>query len=198
MNIRIFDTTLRDGEQSPGVSLSPEKKLNIAKKLDQLGVDAIETGFPVISDGEKEGVKLIVGEGLKAELCGLARTNKKDIDAAVDCGLNFIHTFIATSDIHLEHKLKMTRDEALEKAISDLYDADGCVLAPSGMSAITNSFMGVLKSFDHALIPDCVYGSARRFVEEEFKRFQIEYDFYDPRDLSNLESKVKNLSLIHI
>ena len=116
-NIRIFDTTLRDGEQSPGVSLSPEKKLNIAKKLDQLGVDAIETGFPVISDGEKEGVKLIVGEGLKAELCGLARTNKKDIDAAVDCGLNYIHTFIATSDIHLEHKLKMTRDEALEKAI---------------------------------------------------------------------------------
>ena len=107
MNIRIFDTTLRDGEQSPGVSLSPEKKLNIAKKLDQLGVDAIETGFPVISDGEKEGVKLIVGEGLKAELCGLARTNKIDIDAAVDCGLNYIHTFIATSDIHLEHKLKM-------------------------------------------------------------------------------------------
>ena len=77
--------------------------------------------------------------------------------------------------------------EALEKAISDLYDVDGCVLAPSGMSAITNSFMGVLKSFDHALIPDCVYGSARRFVEEEFKRFQVEHDFYDSRDLSNLD-----------
>ena len=74
--------------------------------------------------------------------------------------------------------------EALEKAISDLYDADGCVLAPSGMSAITNSFMGVLKTFDHVLIPDCVYGSARRFAEEEFKRFQIEHDYY--------------LSLIHI
>ena len=116
-NIRIFDTTLRDGEQSPGVSLSPEKKLNIAKKLDELGVDAIETGFPVISAGEQEGVKLIVEEGLNAELCGLARTNKKDIDAAVDCGLNYIHTFIATSDIHLEHKLKISRDEALEKAI---------------------------------------------------------------------------------
>ena len=104
MNIRIFDTTLRDGEQSPGVSLSPEKKLNIAKKLDELGVDAIETGFPIISAGEKEGVKLIVAEGLNAELCGLARTSKKDIDAAVDCGLNYIHTFIATSDIHLEYK----------------------------------------------------------------------------------------------
>ena len=89
--------------------------------------------------------------------------------------------------------------EALEKAISDLYDADGCVLAPSGMSAITNSFMGVLKSFDHALIPDCVYGSARRFVEEEFKRFQVEYDFYDSRDLSNLESKIKkNTKIIYL
>ena len=117
MNIRIFDTTLRDGEQTPGVSLSPEKKLNIAKKLDKLGIDAIETGFPVISDGEREAVKMITSANLKAELCGLARTNKKDIDAAVDCGLNYVHTFIATSDIHLEYKLKMTRDQALEKAI---------------------------------------------------------------------------------
>ena len=117
MNVRIFDTTLRDGEQTPGVSLSPEKKLNIAKKLDVLGIDAIETGFPVISDGERESVKMITNENLKAELCGLARTNKKDIDAAIDCGLDYIHTFIATSDIHLEYKLKMTRDEALGKAI---------------------------------------------------------------------------------
>ena len=117
MNVRIFDTTLRDGEQTPGVSLSPEKKLNIAKKLDELGIDAIETGFPVISDGEREAVKMITNANLKAELCGLARTNKKDIDAAIDCGLNYIHTFIATSDIHLEYKLKMTRDQALAKAI---------------------------------------------------------------------------------
>ena len=117
MNVRIFDTTLRDGEQTPGVSLSPEKKLNIAEKLDVLGIDAIETGFPVISDGERESVKMITNENLKAELCGLARTNKKDIDAAIDCGLDYIHTFIATSDIHLEYKLKMTRDEALGKAI---------------------------------------------------------------------------------
>ena len=117
MKVRIFDTTLRDGEQTPGVSLSPEKKLNIAKKLDKLGIDAIETGFPVISDGEREAVKMITSANLKAELCGLARTNKKDIDAAIDCGLNYIHTFIATSDIHLEYKLKMTRDEALSKAI---------------------------------------------------------------------------------
>ena len=117
MKIRIFDTTLRDGEQTPGVSLSPEQKLNVAKKLDALGIDAIETGFPVISDGERSAVKMITSESFNSELCGLARTNKKDIDAAVDCGLNYIHTFIATSDIHLEYKLKMTREQALEKAI---------------------------------------------------------------------------------
>ena len=117
MKVRIFDTTLRDGEQTPGISLSPDQKLAIAKKLDTLGVDVIEAGFPVISEGELKAVKMISSEGLSCEIAGLARTNKKDIDAAVDGGLNYIHTFIATSDIHLEHKLKMTRDQALEKAI---------------------------------------------------------------------------------
>ncbi len=117
MNVRIFDTTLRDGEQTPGISLSPDQKLAIAKKLDALGVDAIEAGFPVISEGELKAVKMITGAGLSCEIAGLARTRKKDIDAAVNGGLDYIHTFIATSDIHLEHKLKMTRDQALENAI---------------------------------------------------------------------------------
>ena len=117
MKVRIFDTTLRDGEQTIGVSLSPDQKLSIAKKLDELGVDAIEAGFPVISDGEFQGVKMITAEGLSCEIVGLTRTIKTDIDAAIDAGLNSIHTFIATSDIHLEHKLQMTRDQALEKAI---------------------------------------------------------------------------------
>ena len=117
MKVRIFDTTLRDGEQTIGVSLSPDQKLSIAKKLDTLGVDAIEAGFPVISDGEFKAVKMITSEGLSCEIVGLTRTIKKDIDAAVDVGLTSIHTFIATSDIHLEYKLKMTRDQALEKAI---------------------------------------------------------------------------------
>ena len=118
MKVRIFDTTLRDGEQTLGVSLSPDQKLSIAKKLDALGVDAIEAGFPVISEGESKAVKMITDEGLSCEITGLTRTIKNDIDAAVDAGLNYIHTFIATSDIHLEYKLKMTQDQALEKAIS--------------------------------------------------------------------------------
>ena len=117
MRVRIFDTTLRDGEQSPGVSLAPEQKLTIAKKLDELGVDAIEAGFPLVSDGERKAIKMIISENLSAEICGLARANKKDIDAAIDVGLNYIHTFIATSDIHLQYKLKLSRDEVLAKAI---------------------------------------------------------------------------------
>jgi len=117
MRVRIFDTTLRDGEQSPGVSLAPEQKLTIAKKLDELGVDAIEAGFPLVSDGERKAIKMIISENLSAEICGLARANKKDIDAAIDVGLKYIHTFIATSDIHLKYKLKLSRDEVLAKAI---------------------------------------------------------------------------------
>ena len=117
MKIRIFDTTLRDGEQTPGVALTPEQKLGIAKKIDALGVDAIEAGFPIISDGEMQGIKLICNANFHAEICGLARTDKKDIDAAVAAGLKYIHTFIATSDIHLKYKLKLTRDQALAKAI---------------------------------------------------------------------------------
>ena len=75
--IRIFDTTLRDGEQTPGVTVSPDQKLEIAMKLDELGVDTIEAGFPVVSLGEVEAIKKIIKQGLNAEVCGLARTTQK-------------------------------------------------------------------------------------------------------------------------
>lgn len=116
MKIRIFDTTLRDGEQTPGISLSPDQKLAIARRLDTLGVDAIEAGFPVISEGELSAVKSITADSLSCDICGLARTERRDIDAAVDAGLDYIHTFIATSDIHLKHKLRMSREQAVESA----------------------------------------------------------------------------------
>jgi len=115
--IRIFDTTLRDGEQTPGVTVSPDQKLEIAMKLDELGVDTIEAGFPVVSPGEVEAIRKIMKQGLKAEICGLARTTQNDIDVALKSDLKYIHTFIATSDIHLQYKLKMTREQVLEKAI---------------------------------------------------------------------------------
>ncbi|AIF84230.1 isopropylmalate/citramalate/homocitrate synthase [Candidatus Nitrososphaera evergladensis SR1] len=115
--VRIFDTTLRDGEQSPGVTVTPEQKVHIAQKLDELGVDAIEAGFPVVSTGEMYAVKTIANSGLKAEVCGLARAVDADIDAAIKCDLKYVHTFIATSDIHMQYKLKMTRDQVLERAV---------------------------------------------------------------------------------
>jgi len=116
--VRIFDTTLRDGEQSPGVSITPEQKLQIAIRLDQLGVDAIEAGFPIVSQGEKQAIKNIKKQGLKAEICGLARAVNEDIDSIIGCDLDYVHTFIATSDIHMQYKLKMSREQILHKAIS--------------------------------------------------------------------------------
>src|SRR3970282_2394725 len=83
MKVRIFDTTLRDGEQTPGVALAPEQKLNIAKKLDTLGVDVIEAGFPIISEGEHKAIKMITSAHLKGEVCGLVGNNKKKINGGV-------------------------------------------------------------------------------------------------------------------
>ena len=176
MRVRIFDTTLRDGEQTPGVALSPEKKLTIAKRLDELGVDAIEAGFPVISDGEQHAIKLITKANLKAEICGLARTNKKDIDAAIDCGLNYIHTFIATSDIHLQYKLKMTREQALAKAIEavEYGKAHGLQVEFSAEDAtrtdrafLKHVFSEVAKAkADRIDIPDTVGYSTPQYIAE--------------------------------
>jgi 2-isopropylmalate synthase len=115
--IRIFDTTLRDGEQTPGVSIDARHKVDIAIKLDELGVDAIEAGFPIVSEGERKAIKTIAKQGLQAEICGLARSVQTDIDAALDCDLKYIHTFIATSDIHMKYKLNMNQMQVLDKAI---------------------------------------------------------------------------------
>jgi 2-isopropylmalate synthase len=115
--VRIFDTTLRDGEQTPGVSVTPEQKVQIAIKLDELGVDVIEAGFPIVSPGEMKAIKTIAKLGLKSEICALARAVQGDIDAAINCDVRYVHTFIATSDIHMQHKLKMSREQVLEKAV---------------------------------------------------------------------------------
>lgn len=146
--IKIFDTTLRDGEQTPGVSLTPNEKLEIAKQLDKLGVDVIEAGFPRVSEGEQKAIKLIVNEKLNSEICGLARVDKQDIDAVIDCGLSYIHLFIATSDIHLKYKLKLTREEALQKALEaiDYAKAHGLKIEFSAEDA-TRTDLNFLKDF---------------------------------------------------
>ena len=114
--VRIFDTTLRDGEQTPGVTLTPEEKVTIARQLSSLGVDAIEAGFPISSEGEAAGVRLVAKEGLPSEVYALARANVEDINAALRCDVHHIHVFIATSDLHLQRKLRLSHEQALHKA----------------------------------------------------------------------------------
>ena len=118
--VRIFDTTLRDGEQSPGISLNRQEKLEIAHQLARLGVDVIEAGFPITSPGDFESVQAIAREVQGPVICGLARTSFQDIDAAwnavKDAELPRIHTFIATSDIHIERKLQTTRENVKGQA----------------------------------------------------------------------------------
>ena len=119
-DITIYDTTLRDGEQTPGVCFGFEEKLEIARKLDQFKINQIEAGFPIVSERERETVKAIASEGLDAEILALTRTKPEDIDAALDCDVDGIITFIGTSDIHLEHKMHIARSDAVniaEKAI---------------------------------------------------------------------------------
>ncbi len=120
--IKIFDTTLRDGEQSPGASMNIEEKLNLARQLSRLGVDVIEAGFPIASEGDFEAVRTIAQEIKGVEIAGLARANEKDIYRAYSAvkyaEKPVIHTFIATSDVHLKYKLKITREELYEKAVN--------------------------------------------------------------------------------
>ncbi len=120
--VYIFDTTLRDGEQSPGVSLNTVEKLQIAKQLARLGVDIIEAGFPISSPGDFQAVRAIAREVKGVTVAGLSRANFQDIDRAWEAVKEAeqarIHTFIATSDIHLQHKLRMSREEVLETAVA--------------------------------------------------------------------------------
>jgi 2-isopropylmalate synthase len=113
--VKIFDTTLRDGEQSPGISLNRVEKVEIAHQLARMGVDIIEAGFPITSPGDFEAVQAIAREVEGPVICGLARTSSQDIDAAwnaiKDAERARIHTFLATSDIHIERKLQTTRED---------------------------------------------------------------------------------------
>src|SRR5271157_831467 len=118
--ITVFDTTLRDGEQSPGCSMNQQEKLRLAHQLDRLGVDVIEGGFPIASDGDFESVKAIAGVVRRPIIAGLARACRPDIERAWEAlkgaARPRIHVFLATSDIHLQYKLRITRDQCLAQA----------------------------------------------------------------------------------
>ena len=116
--IYIFDTTLRDGEQTPGVALTVDEKMQIAQKLNNLGVDKIEVGFPASSKGEIESAKRINSLSLDSTLVGLARSLERDIDAVIESDLDYVHTFIGTSPLHRDYKLKMSKQVILETAVN--------------------------------------------------------------------------------
>ena len=120
--VYIFDTSLRDGEQSPGNSMNTEEKLILARQLEKLGVDIIEAGFPIASEGDFDAVRQIAREIKKSQVAGLARANKQDIDRAWQAIKHAaqprIHTFISSSDIHLKYQLKKSREQVLKEAIA--------------------------------------------------------------------------------
>jgi 2-isopropylmalate synthase len=182
-NVRILDTTLRDGEQTPGVAITVDEKIRIAKKLDKLGVDTMEVGFPASSPGEMRAAREILKLGLNSNICGLARVLRGDIDAAIDCDVDYIHTFIGTSPLHREYKLKMGQEEILSKAVDSVeYIKDHGITAEFSAEDATRTEFDFLKKIyaavedagvDYINVPDTVgvmVPSSMRFLISELKR----------------------------
>ncbi|MDD5503097.1 MAG: homoaconitate hydratase [Candidatus Thermoplasmatota archaeon] len=115
--IVVYDSTLRDGEQMPGIAYSLEQKLEIARKLDEIGVHQIEAGFPPVGEGERKAIRAIAREGLNADILCLSRINKEDIAQAAECEADMAMLFIASSDLHLKCKLNMTQEQVLAKSL---------------------------------------------------------------------------------
>ena len=142
----FLDTTLRDGEQTPGASLTPENKLRIAKRLDELGVHIIEAGSAVASEGEIKAIRQIVKEGLKAEICSFARIIKGDIDAVLKSEAQSVHLVVPTSPTHLKYKLQKTEDQVLEMAVDTVqYAKDHGLIVELSAEDSTRSDMNFLK-----------------------------------------------------
>ncbi len=144
-HIRIFDTTLRDGEQSPGATMTLDEKIQVAELLDDMGVDIIEAGFPIASNGDFEAVSKIAERSQNSIIAGLARAIPEDIDRAGEAVKKAkrgrIHTFVSTSPIHLEHQMKKNEDEVLEIIQKTVAQARGYVedVEWSGMDATRTS-----------------------------------------------------------
>lgn len=148
VNVKILDTTLRDGEQTPGVSLTPEQKLQIARQLDLLGVDVIEAGTAIISEGEQNAIKAIANDGLNAEICSFARILTGDIDAALQCDVDTVNLVAPVSDAHIKTKLKMDREGLMAKTIemAEYAKAHGVNVEIAGEDA-SRADMAFLRSF---------------------------------------------------
>ncbi len=151
-NVRIFDTTLRDGEQTPGISFPLNYKIQIARQLDKLGVDVIEAGFPAATHGEFEAVREISNLGLNATVCGLARVVRGDIDTAIQADVDMVHVFISTSKIQIEHTVKKSREKIVEDSVREVeyIKSHGMECMFSAMDA-TRTEIGYLKTIYKAV-----------------------------------------------
>ncbi len=182
--IRIFDTTLRDGEQTPGVSLTPDEKTRVALQLDKLGVDAVEAGFPIASKGEADSVAAVCAAGLSCEVVGLARANKTDIDAAVAANVGCIHVFIGTSELHMKHKLNMTPEQVEQRVAESVsYAKSHGVLVEFSAEDSTRTNREFLKQIyrtaeiagaDRINVPDTVGVSSPELISELVKNLMSE------------------------
>lgn len=147
----VYDSTLRDGEQTPGVHFTVDQKVAIARKLDEVGVHQIEAGFPAVSDTERAAVKKIAGLGLNADILCLSRTLQSDIDAAIACDVDMVLLFVATSELHLKYKLKMSPKDVLEKAVRSVeYAREHGLKASLSTEDSTRSDLGLMLDVYHA------------------------------------------------
>ena len=135
--IRFLDTTLRDGEQTPGISLNPEQKLEIATKLADIGIDVVEVGSAAASEGERSALQMISDAGLSAEVCTYVRALAHDIDLAADYGADSVHLVVPVSDLHIQKKMRKTRDQVAAMAIAAVRHAKerGLIVELSGEDA---------------------------------------------------------------
>jgi 2-isopropylmalate synthase len=181
--VKILDTTLRDGEQTPGVALTVDEKIRIAKRLDKLGVDTMEVGFPASSQGEMKAAQEILKLGLNSKICGLARPLRNDLDAAIDCGVDYIHTFIGTSPLHRKYKLKMDQEQILNKSIEGVeYIKDHGITAEFSAEDATRTEFEFLKEIyvavedagaDYINVPDTVgvmIPASMKYIISELKK----------------------------
>ena len=180
--VQIFDTTLRDGEQTPGLAFTIDEKVEIARKLNELGVGKIEAGFAITSQGEAEAIKRIMGLGLSSTIVALARPLKEDLDKALWCDVPYVHIFISTSDLHIESMMKTTRDEVIHQSVEGIEyaKAHGVRVEYSPQDA-TRTDMGYLKQVCRAAedagaevlnIPDTVGVMTPRMTFEFFKELK--------------------------
>lgn len=162
--ITVYDTTLRDGEQTPGVCLRTEEKLKIARKLNELKIHQIEAGFPVVSKEETRSVKAIVAEDLDAQILVLSRTKKEDIDTALDCDVDGIITFMGTSSLHLKHKMRIDQEAALNICMNSIEHAKdhGLFVAFSAEDATRTDLDFLKKIYKRAEI----YGADRVHIAD--------------------------------